>query len=118
VNNFLFCLYCSNNINVPPDKIFQDSNIFYILYWVLHSLSRYDGLETEQKPLHYVFVDLVDVNLCTVTVIELIVFSWRFNRRVNILNSASPSLNLASSLLDNIANDSRKQTESTLNRLA
>jgi hypothetical protein len=36
------------------------------------SLSRYDDLETEHKSLYYVFVG-VYVNLCTVTVIELIV---------------------------------------------
>jgi hypothetical protein len=41
----------------------------------IYSLSRYDGLETEHKSLYYVFV-WVDVNLCTVTVIELIVFSY------------------------------------------
>jgi hypothetical protein len=40
-----------------------------------HCLSRYDGLETKQKCLLYVIV-WVDVNLCTVTVIELIVFSY------------------------------------------
>ena len=40
-----------------------------------HSLSRYDGLETKQKSLCYVFVG-VYVNLCTVMVIELIVFSY------------------------------------------
>ena len=45
--------------------------------WVLfrHRLSRCDGLETKQKSLCYVFVG-VYVNLCTVTVIELIVFSY------------------------------------------
>ena len=40
-----------------------------------HSLSRCDGLETKQKSLCYVFVG-VYVNLCTATVIELIVFSY------------------------------------------
>jgi hypothetical protein len=38
-----------------------------------HSLSRYDGLKTEQEVL--VFISL-DVNLCTAMVIELIVFSY------------------------------------------
>ena len=41
----------------------------------MYSLSRYDSLQTKQKSLYYVFVG-VYVNLCTVTVIELIVFSY------------------------------------------
>jgi hypothetical protein len=40
-----------------------------------HSLSRYDGLVTKQKSLCHVLAG-VFVNLCTVTVIELIVFSY------------------------------------------
>jgi hypothetical protein len=41
-----------------------------------HGLSRYDALKTKQKCLLiYVFV-WVHVNMCTVTVIELIVFSY------------------------------------------
>ena len=45
-----------------------------------HSLSRYGGLATKHKSLFNVFVG-VYVNLCTVTVIELIVFS---NNEVNV----------------------------------
>ena len=41
---------------------------------LLHSPSRYRGRKTKQKPLCYLFVR-VYANLCTVTVIELIVFS-------------------------------------------
>jgi hypothetical protein len=40
-----------------------------------HSLSRYDCLETKHKSFFDVFVG-VYVNLCTVMVIELIVFSY------------------------------------------
>ena len=36
-------------------------------------IQRYDGLETKQKSMYDVFV-CVYVNLCTVKVIELIVF--------------------------------------------
>ena len=61
-----------------------------IQYKTGYSLSRYEGRETKQKPLYYVFVSVylvslaaalcvevskVYVNLCTIMVIELIVFS-------------------------------------------
>jgi hypothetical protein len=42
--------------------------------YAIVKIDRYDGLATEQKSLYYVFV-WVYANLCTVTVIEFIVFS-------------------------------------------
>jgi hypothetical protein len=39
-----------------------------------HSLSRYDGLKTEQKSLYYVFLSEFMLSLWTVPMIELIVF--------------------------------------------
>jgi hypothetical protein len=46
------------------------------VYTISPNQSKYDGLETKQNSLSdYVFVG-VYVNLCTVTVIELFVFSY------------------------------------------
>jgi hypothetical protein len=42
-------------------------------------LSRYDGLETKQKSL---FLSKFMLNLCMVTVIELIVFSYNDNGEI------------------------------------
>jgi hypothetical protein len=57
-----------NRVMWQYDKSFFDT-------LTMHSLLRYGGLETKQESLYYVFVR-VYVNLCTVTVIELIVFSY------------------------------------------
>ena len=62
------------NIGVPPVHKYAIYPTLY-LFVINHSLSRYNGLETKQKSLCYVFVS-VHVELCTVTVIELIVFSY------------------------------------------
>jgi hypothetical protein len=48
---------------------------YIVQFWTNHSLSRSDVLETKQKSLYYIFV-WVYVSLYTVTVIELIVFSY------------------------------------------
>jgi hypothetical protein len=49
--------------------------ILWYIHLYKHFSPRYDGVETKQRSLCYVFVG-VYVNLCTVAVIELIVFSY------------------------------------------